>query len=200
MLPNRYNQSMVRQTHEIAAAVSLIGVAAFSDLPSVDIPTLTAVVIAALVGGAFPDLDHPTASIWQRLPLGTVLGRLLAPFMGGHRHLSHSLLGLALFGFLSWVFLDYLGNYLLVDMPLVWIAFIVGFASHIFTDGLTEEGVPLLFPLPFKFGFPPIEQMRIETGMWFERWVVTPGLVALGLVLVYLHQDHFTIFFQALQA
>jgi membrane-bound metal-dependent hydrolase YbcI (DUF457 family) len=185
---------MVGRTHEIAAVVSLVAVGAAVQIPTMTFPTLTGVLLANLIGGEFPDIDQPTGRLWAHLPLGGIFGRLFTPFVGGHRHLTHSLLGFALFGFLSNLLLHYLHQYILIDMGLVWIAFMIGFASHIIADGFTEEGVPLLFPLPFSFGFPPISRWRIKTGHWFEHLVVAPGLVLAGLYILAAYHMHFVTF------
>jgi membrane-bound metal-dependent hydrolase YbcI (DUF457 family) len=185
---------VVGRTHEIAAAVSLVAVGAATQIPAMNFPTFTGVLLATLVGGEFPDIDQPTGRLWERLPLGGILGRLITPFAGGHRHLTHSLLGFALFGYLANLLLHYLHQYILIDMSLVWISFMIGFASHIIADGFTEEGVPLLFPLPWSFGLPPISRWRIKTGHWFEHLFVAPGLIIAGLYLLAANHAHFVAF------
>jgi inner membrane protein len=97
--------------------------------------------------------------------------------MGGHRLISHSILGLFIFGYLSKLGLMRLGSILLVDMNIVWIAFMVGVVSHLLADMLTKEGVPLLFPLPWEIGIPPFRFLRIKTGGLIEKSVVFPGLM-----------------------
>jgi membrane-bound metal-dependent hydrolase YbcI (DUF457 family) len=61
------------------------------------------------------------------------------------------------------------------------LSLMIGVISHIAADGLTEDGVPLLFPLKWRFGFPPIRSWRIKTGRWFENWIIFP-LVALYII------------------
>jgi len=77
------------------------------------------------------------------------------------RHLSHSLLGIFLFGFIAKYLLGLAQGTLLVDMNIVWDAFMIGLFSHLFVDTLTTKGVPWLFPIPFHLGFPPFSVLRV---------------------------------------
>jgi membrane-bound metal-dependent hydrolase YbcI (DUF457 family) len=102
------------------------------------------------------------------------------PLLGGHRHLSHSLLGLALAALITrWLFLlqPYVPAY--VDARVVWYAFLLAYASHILMDALTKDGVPLLFPWALSFGFPPLARWRVRTGSWREYLLVVPALVVI---------------------
>jgi len=38
-------------------------------------------------------------------------------------------------------------------------------------DLFTKEGIPLLLPIPVKFGFPPIKSLRMTTGKLAEKGV-----------------------------
>jgi len=60
----------------------------------------------------------------------------------------------------------------------------IGYISHILADGLTEDGIPLLWPIKLRFGFPPIRSWRIKTGRWFEKWIILPiaVLYTIGLL------------------
>jgi inner membrane protein len=62
----------------------------------------------------------------------------------GHRTLTHSLLGVALFTLLV--------SLLLGGYPNLLLALVAGYASHVFADALNTRGVPLLWPLgrPFR--------------------------------------------------
>ena len=60
-------------------------------------------IIAVMVGALVPDLDQPTANIWHRLLGSNTLGNVFQFFSGGHRHLTHSLIGIFLIGWgLRW--------------------------------------------------------------------------------------------------
>ena len=147
-------------------------------------------LFSTILGASAPDLDTPTGGLWQKIPAGSIIGRLVHPiFIGGHRHLSHSFIGMGLFIFLF---------YLLINIPLLhnslflihnsesaMLAFGLGYFSHLFADSFTEEGVPLLFPIPYHFGIPPdpFQKIRIKTDHWFENLIIYPA-VNLALILV----------------
>ncbi len=65
-----------------------------------------------------------------------------------------------------------------------------GFASHLLADMLTKRGVPLLWPLGWDFGLPPLRALRITTGTAQEATYVT-ALVLLGLVNALLANQDF---------
>jgi len=142
-------------------------------------------IFATVVGSSAPDMDKPSGHLWRKIPAGTTLGKLMKPlFIGGHRHLSHSLIGLIIFpGILYLLLLLLLAGYPeLINAGII--AFVIGYATHLFADLFTEEGIPLLFPLPFRFGIPPtpFDKARIKTGRWFENLIIYP---ALNLALLY---------------
>jgi hypothetical protein len=65
------------------------------------------------------------------------------------------------------------------------------------TDTLTTEGVPWLFPIPFRFGFPPIKWARIKTAGVIEKAVVFPGLLFFNAYLVYLNYPTYELFLKS---
>lgn len=143
-----------------------------------------------LLGASVPDLDTPTGGLWQKVPAGSIIGRLVHPaFIGGHRHLSHSLIGMAIF---TWLFVllfrmfSLNSVFLILNSTNATAAFVLGYASHLFADSLTEEGVPLLFPIDYHFGIPPnpFEKVRIKTGQWFENLVIYPIVNIAIIVLI----------------
>jgi inner membrane protein len=78
-----------------------------------------------------------------------------------------------------------------VDIHFVWIAFLVGYASHLVMDSFTKEGVPWLLPIPFKFGFPPLRAFRITTGKAGETLLTLPILIAVDIWLAMSHYNEF---------
>lgn len=150
---------------------------------------------ANFLGAVAPDLDEPTAGLWYRIPAGSIIGRIIKPLLGSHRLISHSLFGMALTGLLLAILLDKIKTVLLVDMSIVWWAFMIGFASHLVADTITKEGVPWLFPVPFRFGFPPIRFLRITTGAMIEKGIIFPGLLVFCGYTVY---THYAVFIQLL--
>jgi inner membrane protein len=181
---------MTARTHDAAAITVLLVVVLLSTPESLRLSTLLLAIFANQVGGIAPDIDQPTAPLWRNLPEGHVVGKVFGKLLGGHRFISHSLIGLALFGWLSYLLLRFTHPLMPhVDTQLVWYAFLIGYASHLVMDTLTKEGVPWLLPIPVKFGFPPIKDLRITTGKWVEIWVVLPALLIFDLWLCWGHYE-----------
>lgn len=175
---------MTGRTHDMAAVTFVSAVLLTQTIPSINFQTLGVGVIATLIGGLAPDLDQATGALWNRLPAGYYMGKIFNwVLIGGHRAISHSIIGLFLF---RWLF-DFLlnplvGPYNLQHEVILW-AFTIAYFSHLIMDSLTTEGVPWLWPIPFKFGFPPLSRLRIKTGGVFENFIVEPVLVALTILL-----------------
>ncbi len=183
-------QRMTARTHDVAAATVLLLAVLANPPESLRLSTLLLAILANQVGGITPDIDQPTAPLWRNLPEGHVIGKVFGKMLGGHRFISHSLIGMALFGWLSYLLLHALQPIMPhVDIQLVWYAFLLGYGSHIVMDMLTKEGVPLLLPFTFKFGVPPAKALRITTGTWVETAVVLPVLVICGGWLCWSHAN-----------
>lgn len=184
---------MTARTHDLFAATALVGAAVFTPLPPLTLGTALTAIAAGFLGGMAPDLDEPGAQFWRRLPAGagSIIGRIVAPVFGSHRFVSHSLLGLVILGWLAQKLLALTSSFLVVDATVVWWSFMLGSASHLAADALTREGIPLLFPLPIKFGFPPFKSLRLATGSWLEKGIVFPGLVLLNIHFIYAHYPKF---------
>ncbi len=176
---------MIARTHDLAAITGLvIVVVAVSPLPPLHLATILVAVLANQLGGIAPDIDQPTAPFWRNLPVGGIFGRFIGKMLGGHRFLTHSLIGLVLMGFLAHLLLVFLQPIMPhVQIDYVWWAFIIGMVSHLIMDSFTKEGVPWLLPIPIKFGFPPLRKFRITTGKGIENFIVLP-LITVVLVVV----------------
>ncbi len=176
---------MTGRTHDIAAVVAVSAVALTQPLPSLNFQTLGLGILATLLGGLAPDLDQVGSGLWRKLPGGWFVDNIFNFILiGGHRAISHSLVGVFfayhIFGFI----LDPLvGPYNLNGDLLQW-AFTIAYTTHLVMDSLTVEGVPWLWPLPIKLGVPPIKSLRIVTGSKTEKLLVEPALIA-GLILLY---------------
>jgi inner membrane protein len=183
---------MTARTHDVAAATALaVLVLAYTPEP-LRLSTLLVALLANQLGGIAPDIDQPTAPLWRNLPEGHFVGKAFGKLLGGHRFISHSLLGLALFGWLANLLLHFLHPIMPhVDIQLVWYAFLIGYASHLVMDSFTKEGVPWLLPIPFKFGVPPLRRMRITTGKAMETLVLLPLLIAFDVWLCVSHYNEF---------
>jgi inner membrane protein len=173
---------MTGRTHDLAALTALGAVVLFEPARSVTLGTALIAILANQMGGITPDIDQPTAPLWRNLPEGKFFGKIFGKSVGGHRFLTHSIVGVALFSFLAHLLLVFLHPLMPhVNISLVWWAFFVGIVSHLVMDTFTKEGVPWLLPLPFKFGMPPMKAWRITTGKAVETFGVFPGLLALDI-------------------
>lgn len=187
---------MTARTHDLFALTAGVLAVAYGNVPAVSLGTALVAGGALFLGGMAPDLDEPGAQVWRRLPAGSgsIVGRVVAPVFGSHRFVTHSVAGLAILGWLVFKILEWSEGFLVVDGVVVWWAFIMGAVSHLVADMLTKEGVPLLWPLPVKFGFPPLKVFRITTGSWTEK-VVFVALAAANLWLIKNRYEVFARFF-----
>ena len=175
---------MTARTHDLAAITALGLVVLLEPSRTLTFSTALIAILANQLGGIAPDVDQPTAPFWRNLPVGHFVGRIFDKLLGGHRFLSHSILGLALFGFLVDLLLHFLHPIMPnVDIGLVWWAFMIGMVSHLLMDSLTKEGVPWLLPIPIKFGLPPLKAFRITTGKAIENLVIFPILAVVLIAL-----------------
>lgn len=191
---------MTGRTHDLAAFTALAIVITYypTPLPHISLATGLVAFSANMIGGLAPDLDQPTADLWHKLPAGGLYSRVITPLFGGHRYISHSLLGIALFGIGLHYLLDLAHTVLLVDMTIVWWTFMIGFVSHLIMDTFTREGVPWLFPIPIKFGVPPLARLRIKTSGLFEKTLVFPGLILINAFIFYNNYGKFLAIFHKL--
>jgi len=137
--------------------------------PPVSWPTLAGLFLGALIGATAPDLDKPR-QFWARVFVKTAFG--------GHRHLSHSLIGFAISATIVAIILRTLAPIFGINPTLPWLGFVAGYLSHLVLDSLTVEGVPWLFPIEHFFGLPPWPRLRVRTGSLVEQFVVMPALLA----------------------
>lgn len=176
---------MTGRTHDLAAFTALNYALVTSPLVEMSLATALTAFTMNMVGGLAPDIDQSTAALYRRVRGGSFLGKVIAPLIGGHRFLSHSLVGLFLFGFGMDFLLDIVGRVLLVDMEIVWWAFMIGFVSHLVMDTFTREGVPWFFPIPIRIGIPPLKAFRMKTGGIVEKSFVFPILIIVNGILIY---------------
>lgn len=182
---------MTGRTHDLAAITALGAVVLLSPARTLTLSTVLVGILANQIGGIAPDIDQPTAPFWRNLPIGGLFGKIIGKLLGGHRFLTHSILGLVIFGVLVHLLLVALTPVMPhVDTGFVWWAFMIGMFSHLVMDSFTREGVPWLLPIPIKFGFPPLRRLRIATGKAAEMLVVFPGIVALDIWFCASHYNH----------
>lgn len=175
---------MTGRTHDTAALTALGLSVAFFGVPSVTLATVLVALLANQIGGITPDIDQPTAPFWRNLPIGRFFGRFTDKLLGGHRFLTHSLLGAGLFAYAAnWLLIILRPIMPHVDIHLVWWAFVIGLISHLIMDSFTKEGVPWLLPIPIKLGIPPVKALRITTGKVIENCIIFPGLILVNIAL-----------------
>jgi inner membrane protein len=189
---------MTGRTHD-AAAITFLGAALIIyPIPSVSLATALIAILANQIGGITPDIDQPTAPFWKNLPAESFIGRIVDKLLGGHRFLTHSIIGAAAISWLAHWLLVFLHPIMPnVNIALVWWAFVIGIGSHLIMDTFTKEGVPWLLPLPVKIGLPPIKDLRITTGKAIESFIIFPGLIVLDIYLVASHYDAVLLFVHA---
>lgn len=178
---------MTGRTHDLAAFTALSYIVLTNPLHPISLATALFAFSANMIGGLAPDIDQPTADLWRKLPGGMFYSRLFTPFLGGHRYISHSILGIILFGLLAKFLMNLANSVILVDMNVVWWSFMIGYISHLVMDTLTRDGVPWLFPIPIRFGFPPLAFLRMKTAGLIEKSFVFPGLMILNVYIFYTH-------------
>ena len=139
-------------------------------------------------GSLLPDIDNAHSTLGHKL--GWISKEI--QHLAGHRTIFHSLLGL-LIGSLIAIGLEGLAVFLLLQRGytfpaqyieashLVFIAVLFGCIMHIVADGMTEGGVPLLWPNHKRFGFPPNPHWRFRTGTWPEFVIVWSFIFLVGL-------------------
>ncbi|CAA9451115.1 MAG: Membrane-bound metal-dependent hydrolase YdjM, induced during SOS response [uncultured Rubrobacteraceae bacterium] len=146
---------------------------------------------AAVVAALLPDVDNP------RSRLGNGLSRMKNPVLNlltrplswalraasfvlfrtvGHRTLTHSLLGVAIFCLLI--------SPLAPLSPDLFLALVAGYASHLFADALNMRGVPLLWPVGRSLRLLP---GGIRSGGAAEFAVAVVVVAAAGLGIYALH-------------
>jgi inner membrane protein len=182
----------------LTAAVVLDGVAHISGPP---LATTTPVPIDLIInkviffsmvaiGAILPDIDNAQSTIGRRF--GWISKEIQR--IAGHRTIFHSLLGVLL-GSLLALGMEQLVIFLLAQKGfifpaqfiekshIVFVAVLIGCILHIAADGLTEGGVPLLWPYHKRYGFPPNPHWRFRTGDWPEYVIVYSCMLLVFLVI-----------------
>lgn len=189
---------MTGRTHDLAAFTTLTVYIATQHPPSLSVATAITALLGTMLGGLMPDIDDATSDFWDKIPAGSYIGTVLHPLIGHHRMISHSLVGMAIAGYAIHVLLNAMQSVLLVDVTIVWWATMFGYASHLLMDSITKEGIPWFFPIPIRFGFPPIKQLRIRTGSLAETLLVFPGLLAVNGYFITVYYPAILHFFRSI--
>lgn len=120
-------------------------------------------LVAIYVGSLLPDLDHPSSTIGRRflfisLPLSGLFG---------HRQITHSLWP---FVIILWVF-----SYEPSTMTLI-LAFMIGYASHLLADLVSDSGVPLFWPFQRRVG------IKLCSSGSVTEPIIAFGLLGLSII------------------
>ena len=182
---------MTGRTHDLISFASLLTVTAVYPPTSLNLTTTIAALMGSVVGALVPDMDQATNRLWDLLPAGNIVGRVLRHLMLEHRTISHSILGIYLFYKLNLFLVPKLFNPEYVNAEILIGSLMVGMVSHLFADSLTKDGVPLFFPFKIKVGIPPIRALRITTGKFMENFIVFPGVLVYIFYLIYQRKDVF---------
>lgn len=149
-------------------------------------PTLAIFAIfSVMIGALTPDLDHPATNLLRRTLGGKIVHRLFSIFSGGHRHFTHSLLGMfAIFFLLRWAIYQFIQIEFHTQSFILLYAFMIGYISHPIADTLTDQGVPWVWPINWNIKIPPgPEEVRVTTQSFVETILVRGGLlIAFGLL------------------
>jgi inner membrane protein len=179
---------MTGTTHQMIALLAAFWV--LTQYPVSLGPTLAIVAIfSVMIGALTPDLDHPAANILRRTLGGKIVHRLFSIFSGGHRHFTHSLLGIFIIYFLlRWIILRFIQVEFHPQSFTLLYAFMIGYISHPLADTLTDLGVPWLWPITWNVKIPPgPEELRVTTGSFVETILVRGALLLSFLLLLSRH-------------
>ncbi len=166
---------------------------------NLNIVTAGACLLGCAIGALIPDLDQAGNVLWDIMPGGDAIGKIGRRIFYKHRTLTHSIIGgFFIYKILMWL-LPKILNENFINIHVVIVSIMIGFASHLFSDSLTREGVPLLFPIRFDFGIPPIRALRITTGKFFENFLVFPGVIAYMVWLVWDNQETIRVLLKSIK-
>ncbi|MGI8866077.1 MAG: metal-dependent hydrolase [Rubrobacteraceae bacterium] len=180
-------------THAIFGVGALAGAALALDVE----PALYAYPVA-VVAAWLPDVDNPRSTLGNGLsrrknPIANAVTRPVSWMLRtasftlvrvvGHRTLTHSLLGMAIFLLPSWL--------LLGSFPDLILALSAGCVSHVVADSLNKPGVPLLWPLRWRFRLLPggmrsggiAEFFVAATILILTAWAIYEVYPAIGRLL-----------------
>ena len=215
---------MMGRTHALSGLV--VGVAAGQFVWHLNPAHLAVAAVVTAGAAVLPDIDHPDATCAREFGFVTkAFAWVIEHISGGHRHGTHSLVGVAAFTGAAYAAEHYrhtLGGKIGLGLLLVLVlaaalralkigghvgdllaigaavamlrsgfgvaevpwAIAAGTATHLVGDMLTDEGIPIAWPLSrVHFRLLP-EPLAFTTGTRPERWVVAPLMLAALVWLV----------------
>jgi|GEM_PF-885846 len=103
----------------------------------------------AAIGSIIPDIDNRRSHIGQR---AKKISKAINKY-GGHRGITHSILGLII----AYLLLSIVGNYTKLINFIYYKVFslgvLIGYISHLIFDIITVGGIPLFYPIKKRFRF-----------------------------------------------
>lgn len=188
---------MMSSTHQLIALLAAVWILTQSPVAAGTVVGVLAIA-AVMIGALTPDLDQPTANIWRRMLGGRALGNVFQSFSGGHRHLTHSLIGIFAVGWgLRWGINHFLRPEFFDQALIIWRAYMIGYISHPIADTLTDNGVPWLWPLHLQVKIPPgPPALRVTTDSLVERLLIRGGVIISLVLLLRSHWDVVVHLFQ----
>jgi membrane-bound metal-dependent hydrolase YbcI (DUF457 family) len=152
--------------------------------------TLVGGVALVSLGGLTPDLDNEKNKIYTLLPVGQrTFAEIFERVFGKHRSISHSFLGMAILGGVSYWLIMRIPEANGFNKLYLWWSYILAMVAHVAADMYTREGVPLLWPLRVSFYGIPIRALRIKTGGWVENVLIEGFFALLILGMSYYYWD-----------
>lgn len=176
---------MTSSSHLASSALFYLGAAALAEIPlSIEGLAITA------AGSLLPDIDTPTSSIGRPFfPVASWIDQKV-----GHRTLTHSFLGITLFGVLvlctAWTVSGWRADH--SPLPHYGWLLILGYASHVLVDTLNKTGVELFWPSKLRCVFFYSHNWRITAAGKGDYWFMTACLL-LNLAAYPLARDGFTL-------
>lgn len=168
---------MMGKTHSLIGGAAWLGCLAVSALTKQEASAGVALggwVIASLAALG-PDIDSKGSTGSQLLGWPTEgLSFIIRKSFGGHRKITHSLLGIAIVcGLLFAAAKAGMADWVALAMGYGWV-------SHVLSDSITVQMCPWLWPLPTKFGIP-----LVRTSHDSENKVVVPITIFLSVCFIF---------------
>jgi len=179
---------MIGRTHQLFGFTVVYSTALIMPYVDINTQTLIASIICVSLGSLAPDLDSQDNVIYSLVPAGRkIISEVFERAFGKHRSISHSVLGVFIIGIGTKWLITNIPTENGFDALALWYAFMISFVTHLFGDFLTRDGIPLLWPWKYRFGFPPFRFMRFKTGGWVEDYLVNSILVLIIFAVTFLY-------------
>jgi len=160
---------MIGRTHFFIGANAAWLMIAFQQL---DIWIFALIVFGGL-GGLLPDIDTRTSQI--NVMTGGATRIFLIDKLFRHRSFSHSLLVLPLIAVLS--------SFLFKLHYLVPFVFVLGYVSHLFIDGINDQGCEYFYPNSKNFRLIP-KFLCVTTGGIVDNLLFVAGVIGIAFLIM----------------